>query len=68
MNAAKARTRSSAHVDLVGEIQRGSGRPAEIACRPRPDSSEDRVRAVVAELSSDRAVGHNPEVGLWWVA
>jgi hypothetical protein len=68
MNAAKARTRSSARGDLVGEIQRGSGRLAEIARRLAPDSSEDGVRAVVAELSSDRAVGHNPEVGLWWVA
>ncbi len=66
MNAAKARTQSSAHVDFVGEIQRG--RLAEIARRPRPDSAEDGIPAAVAERSSDGAVGHNPEVGLGWVA
>ena len=68
MNADEARTQSSAHVDLVGEIQRGGGRLAEIARRPRPDSAEDGIPAAVAELSSDGAVGHNPEVGLWWLA
>ena len=68
MNAAEARTQSSAHVDLVGEIQRGGGRLAEIARRLAPDSSEDGIPAAVAEPSSDGAVGHNPEVGLWWLA
>jgi hypothetical protein len=64
MNAGEAGTRSSAHLDLVGEIQRGGGRPAKIARRTRPDSSEDRVRAALAEPSYDGAVGHNPDVGL----
>ena len=64
MNAGEARTQSSAHVDLVGEIQRGGSRLAQIARRPRPDSAEDGIPAGVAELSSDGAVGHNPEVGL----
>ena len=64
MNASQARTQSSALVDLVGEIQRGGGRPAEIARHPRPDSSEDGIPAAVAEPSSDGAVGHNPKVGL----
>ena len=68
MNAGEARTQSSAHVDLVGEIQRGGGRLAEIARRLVPTRAEDGVRAAVAELSSDGAVGHNPEVGLWWLA
>ena len=65
MKAAKARTLSSAHVGPGGGIQRGGGRLAEIAGYPAPDSSEDRVRPPVAELSSDGAVAHNPEVGLW---
>jgi hypothetical protein len=64
MNAGQARTQSSAHLDLAGEIQRGGGGLAEIAHHPRPDSAEDGIRAAVAELSSDGAVGHNPDVGL----
>jgi hypothetical protein len=68
MNAGEARTQSSAHVDFVGGMQRGGGRLAEIARRLAPDSSEDRVRAPVVELSSDGAAAHNPEVGLWWLA
>ena len=64
MNADEARTQSAAHVDLVGEIQCGGGRLAEIARRLAPDSSEDGIPAVVAERCSDGAVGHNPKVGL----
>ena len=62
MNTGEARPQSSAHVDLVGELQRGGGRLANIARRRRSDSSGDIVRAAVAEPSSDSAVGHNPEV------
>ena len=64
MNADEARTQSSARVDLVGEIQCGGGRLTDIARHPRPDSVEDGIPAAVAELSSDGAVGHNPEIGL----
>lgn len=64
MNAGEARTQSSAHVDLVGEIQRSGGRLAEIARHLAPDSVEDGIAAAVVELSSNGAVGHNSEVGL----
>jgi hypothetical protein len=70
MNAGEARCRpqSLGLVDLVGEIQRGGGRLAEIARRPLPDSAEDGIPAGVAELSSDGAIGHHREVGPWWLA
>jgi hypothetical protein len=55
MNADKASAQSSAHVHLVGEIQRGGGRPGEIARRPRPDSNQDSARAVVAQPALDGA-------------
>ena len=68
MNAGEARARPSALANLVGELQRGGGRLAEIARRLGPGWTEDRVRATLAELFSSGVVGHNPEVGLWWVA
>ena len=54
--------------DLVVELEReGAGRPAEIARPLGPDWSENMVVAALAELFSDRVVGHSSEVGLWWV-
>ena len=55
--------------DGVGELERGgAGRPAEIARRLGPDWTEERIRAALAELFSGGVVGHNPDVGFWWVA
>jgi hypothetical protein len=54
---------------LIGELERrGAGRPAEIARRLGADWTEDRVLAVLAELFCDGVVGHNHDVGFWWVA
>ena len=64
MNADEARTQSSAHRRPRRRDPARRGRLAEIARHPRPDSVEDGIPAAVAELSSDGAVGHNPEVGL----
>jgi hypothetical protein len=33
-----------------------------------PSWTEDRVRAALAALFCDGVVGHNHEVGFWWVA
>ena len=67
MNAREPRARPSTLADLVPELQRGGGRLAEVARRLGPDWTEDRVRTALAELFSNAVVGHNPEVGLWWV-
>jgi hypothetical protein len=55
--------------DVVDELERrGAGRPAELARRLGPQWTEDRVRAALAELFCDGVVGHNHDVGFWWVA
>ena len=55
--------------EVVGELERGgAGRPADIARRLGSDWTEDRVRVALAELFSGGVVGHNREVGFWWVA
>ena len=55
--------------ELVGELERGgAGRPAEIARRLGLHWTEDQVLATLVELFSGGVVGHNHEVGLWWVA
>jgi hypothetical protein len=69
MTARQVEVRPSMLTDLVGELQRGgAGRPADVARRLGPDWTEDGVRAALAELFSGGVVGHNPEVGFWWVA
>ena len=55
--------------EVVGELERrGAGRPADVARRLGPDWTEDQVPVALAELFCDGVVGHNREVGLWWVA
>ena len=69
MSAGNARSGRSRLAAVVGELERGgAGRPAEIARRLGHDWTEDRVLAALAELFSGGVVGHNQEVGLWWVA
>ena len=69
MSAGGAEIRRSVLADLVAELERGgAGRPEEIARRLGPGWTEDRVLAALAELFSDGLVGHNHEIGLWWVA
>jgi hypothetical protein len=69
MSAGDAQVRPSMLADIVGELERGgAGRPAEIARRLGPDWSEAGGVAVLAELFCDGVVGHNHEVGFWWVA
>ena len=54
--------------EVVGELERGgAGRPADVARRLGPDWTEDQVPVALAEPFCD-GVGHNREVGLWWVA
>ena len=61
--------RPSMLAEVVGELERGgAGRPADIARRLGADWTEDRVLAALAELFSGGVVGHNHEVGFWWVA
>lgn len=69
MTAGEVQVRPSMLEEVVGELERGgAGRPAEIARRLGGNWTEERVRAGLAELFSDGVVGHNPEVGFWWVA
>ena len=69
MNAREIPTRRSIIAKVGGELERGgAGRPADIARRLGPDWTEDRVRTALAELFSGGVVGHNPELGFWWVA
>jgi hypothetical protein len=68
MNAGEARTQSSAHVDLAGEIQRGGGRLAEIAPRPRPDSVETDSQPRWPRCPAMAPSAITPKVGLWWQA
>jgi len=69
MTAEHVHEGSSSIAELVGELERGgAGRPAEIARRLGGEWSETAVVAALAELFSDGVVGHNSEVGLWWVA
>ena len=68
MSAGETDLRRSAPSDLVSELKRGPGRPAEIARRLGPEWSEDDVRAGLAELFSDGVVGHNHGIGFWWTA
>ena len=69
MNADEARTQSSAHVDLVGEIQRGGGRLAEIARRPRSrlePRTESQPRWPSCPPMAPSAI--TPRSGFWWLA
>ena len=69
MRSGDVQVRSSMLAEVVGEFERGgAGRPEEIARRLGPEWTEERVRAALAELFSGGVVGHNPEVGFWWVA
>ena len=69
MRSGDAPVRPSMLAEVVGELERGgAGRPAEIARRLGPDWTEERIRAALAELFSGGVVGHNPDVGFWWVA
>ena len=69
MISGDAQFRSPMLAELVGELERGSaGTPAEIARRLGSDWTEKGVRGALAELFSGGVVGHNPEVGFWWVA
>jgi hypothetical protein len=54
---------------LISELERGgAGRPADIARRLGPPFTEERVIAALAELFCEGVVGHNHELGFWWVA
>ncbi len=69
MSPGDVRTERSLLADLVAELERGcAGRPEEIARRLGPRWSGHDVRAALAALFSDGVVGHNHEVGFWWVA
>ena len=69
MRSGEAQVRPSMLAEVVGELERGgAGTPAEIARRLGREWTEERVRAALAELFSDGAVGHNPDVGFWRVA
>ena len=69
MSAGEVQERPSTRSDLARELERGgAGRPAEIARRLGLDWTEDRVLEALAELFSGGVVGHNHDVGLWWVA
>jgi hypothetical protein len=69
MNAREIPTRRSIIAKVVSELERGgAGTPADIARRLGPDWTEDRVRTALAELFCGGVVGHDPELGFWWVA
>ena len=69
MSAEHIHTGPTTIAELIGELERGgAGRPAEIARRLAGDWSETTVVAALAELFSDGIVGHNSDVGLWWIA
>lgn len=69
MTATNTHLRPSMLAELVDELERhGAGRPAEIARRLGSGWTENKVVAALAELFCDGVVGHNHEVGLWWVA
>jgi hypothetical protein len=69
MTPGKVEVRQSMLARVVLELERGgAGRPAELARRLGPAWTEDRVRAALADLFCDGVVGHNDEVGFWWVA
>ena len=69
MSADHARIEPSLVADLVGELERrGAGRPEEIARRLGPDWTKDDVQAALTALFCDGVVGHNPELGFWWIA
>jgi hypothetical protein len=69
MSAGDVWAQPSLLADLVGELERGgAGRPEEIARRLGPDWTEDDVRAALAALFSNGVVGHDHEIGVWWVA
>ncbi|MGB0096442.1 MAG: hypothetical protein WBP81_28380 [Solirubrobacteraceae bacterium] len=55
--------------EVVGELERGgAGWPADVARRLGSDWTEDQVLVVLADLFSGGVVGHDREVGVWWVA
>jgi hypothetical protein len=69
MRSGDAQIRPAMLAEVVGELERGGAdRPAEIARRLGPDWTEERVRSALADLFSGGVVGHNPDVGFWWVA
>jgi hypothetical protein len=69
MRSSDPKFRSLMLAEVVGELERGgAGSPAEIARRLGRGWTEERVRAVLAELFSGGVVGHNPDVGYWCIA
>jgi hypothetical protein len=69
MTAGEAQVGRSMLAEVVGELEAGGrGRPADIARRLGPDWTEADVVAVLSELLCDGVVGHNHDVGFWWVA
>ena len=69
MTPGEVKVRRSMLAEVEGELERGgAARPAELARRLGPGWTEDRVRAALAALFCDGVVGHNHEVGFWWVA
>lgn len=69
MTATNAHIRPSALTELVAELERhGAGRPTEIARRLGPGWTEATVVVALVQLFCDGGVGHNHDIGLWWVA
>jgi len=69
MNAREIPTRRSIVAEVVSELERGgAGTPADIARRLGADWTEDQVQAALGDLFGGGVVGHNPELGFWWVA
>ena len=68
MNAGEARTQSSAHVDLVGEIQRSGGRLAEIARHLAPTQSRTESQPRWSSCPPMAPSAITPMPGFWWLA
>lgn len=69
MTGSNAQVKSPRLAELVAGLERhGTGRPGEIARRLGSGWTKNKVVAVPAELFSNGVVGHNHQVGLWWVA
>lgn len=68
MNAANIQTTPSPLPELVGELERGASRLAQIARGRGPQWTEDHVPVALVEPFSGGAVGHNYEVRFWWTA
>lgn len=69
MTAANAHIRPSMLAELVAELERhGAGRPTEIARRLGSGWTEATVVVALVQLFCGGVVGHNQDIGLWWVA